>query len=284
MTTGEKIAAERKKLNLTQQEFADKLGVTRQAVSRWEGDLAFPETDTLLKMSELFGCSTDYLLKYSRGNENHENDGRDNEGKDDSGKERRPFSFNPFEWHFEYKSERTVCGLPLVHVNIGVGRKAKGFFAFGLVSSGIFSAGLLSMGVFSFGLLSLGLITLGCLSFGGAAFGAIALGLLALGGVAVGIIAIGGVAVGCYALGGAAIGLFACGGYADGYYVAVGDYAVGRIAFGESTAIGSQISVTGDNYAELKEQAFTAMDELPGFWSKLIELCKNFAQKVMTLN
>ena len=62
MTTGQKIAMERKELNLTQEGLADRLGVSRQAVSRWEVDAAFPETEKLLALSKLFGCSIDYLL------------------------------------------------------------------------------------------------------------------------------------------------------------------------------------------------------------------------------
>lgn len=63
MTTGEKINQCRKKLNYTQEELSDILHVSRQAVSKWESDMAFPETDKLIAMSKMFECSTDYLLK-----------------------------------------------------------------------------------------------------------------------------------------------------------------------------------------------------------------------------
>lgn len=63
MTTGEKIYELRKKARITQEDFADKLGVTHQAVSKWESNTAFPETDTIIKIAELFGVSCDYLLK-----------------------------------------------------------------------------------------------------------------------------------------------------------------------------------------------------------------------------
>lgn len=63
MTLGEKLAKARKENNITQEELADTLGVTRQSISKWESDLAYPETDKLIKMSNLFGCSLDYLLK-----------------------------------------------------------------------------------------------------------------------------------------------------------------------------------------------------------------------------
>ncbi|MBQ8596518.1 MAG: helix-turn-helix domain-containing protein [Lachnospiraceae bacterium] len=62
MTTGEKIAALRKKKNLTQEQLAEILNVSRQSVSRWEMDAAFPETEKLIKLGRLLECSIDYLL------------------------------------------------------------------------------------------------------------------------------------------------------------------------------------------------------------------------------
>ena len=62
MTTGEKIAFLRKKACLTQEQMAEILSVSRQSVSRWEIDMAFPETEKLIKMSKLLRCSIDYLL------------------------------------------------------------------------------------------------------------------------------------------------------------------------------------------------------------------------------
>ncbi len=62
MTTGEKIAALRKKKNLTQEQLSEILKVSRQSVSRWEMDAAFPETEKLIKLSKLLDCSIDYLL------------------------------------------------------------------------------------------------------------------------------------------------------------------------------------------------------------------------------
>lgn len=68
MTTGEKIAALRKKKNLTQEQLAEILNVTRQSVSRWEMDVAFPETEKLIKLSRLLDCSIDYLLDEGQQN------------------------------------------------------------------------------------------------------------------------------------------------------------------------------------------------------------------------
>lgn len=272
MTTGEKIAQERKKLGLTQQQFADKLGVTRQAVSRWESDFAFPETDTLIKMSELFGCSIDYLIKYNGGNAQAEAESNE-EDKSNNSDKRWVFNFSGGLPYFEFKSKTTLFGLPLVHVNLGLGRVAKGVFAFGLVSVGIVSFGLVSLGVLTFGMIALGL----------AALGSIALGVLvAFGGVAIGgMIAFGGLSVGCFAFGGCAVGLFTFGGYSNGAYVAIGGHAVGGITFGQTYSAGSVISVYKETFAEQKEEAFALMDDIPAFWRGFVNICKSLAQSCM---
>ncbi len=62
MTTGEKIAMLRKKKDLTQEQLAEILKVSRQSVSRWEMDVAFPETEKLIKLAKLLDCSIDFLL------------------------------------------------------------------------------------------------------------------------------------------------------------------------------------------------------------------------------
>lgn len=67
MTFGEKLTNLRRAQNYTQEQFANLLGVSRQAVSRWESGTAYPETDKLIKIAEMFDCSVDYLLKESVG-------------------------------------------------------------------------------------------------------------------------------------------------------------------------------------------------------------------------
>jgi len=59
---GARLAQARRGQNLTQEQLAEQLGVTRQAVSRWESDTAYPETDKIVRMAALFGVSCDYLL------------------------------------------------------------------------------------------------------------------------------------------------------------------------------------------------------------------------------
>lgn len=63
MTLGEKIAKQRKELNYTQEQLASILSVSRQSISKWESDIAYPETDKLIELGKLFDCSMDYLLK-----------------------------------------------------------------------------------------------------------------------------------------------------------------------------------------------------------------------------
>lgn len=65
MSTGKKLAFLRKQRGITQEELSEILEVSRQSVSRWEKDAAFPETDKLIKLSRLFECSVDYLLNDS---------------------------------------------------------------------------------------------------------------------------------------------------------------------------------------------------------------------------
>ena len=53
MSIGSKLAQARRAANLTQEQLAERLGVTRQAVSRWESDSAYPETDKIVRMARL---------------------------------------------------------------------------------------------------------------------------------------------------------------------------------------------------------------------------------------
>ena len=65
MILADKIIDLRKKNGWSQEELAEKLSVSRQAVSKWEGAQSVPDMARVLQMSELFGVSTDYLLKDS---------------------------------------------------------------------------------------------------------------------------------------------------------------------------------------------------------------------------
>lgn len=63
MIISEKIIDLRKKAGLSQEDLANKLGVSRQSVSKWESRASLPEISKIIQMSEIFGVSTDYLLR-----------------------------------------------------------------------------------------------------------------------------------------------------------------------------------------------------------------------------
>lgn len=222
MTLGDKLTKLRKENNYTQEQLANILGVSRQSVSKWESDIAYPETEKLLKIGEIYNCSMDYLLK-------------DNQENASPKSEIFTLSFDLNARSFERKSKRSVCGLPLWHINIGLGRRAKGVVAIGFSATGIISIGLFSFGVISVGLCSLGILALGVL----------ALGLLSVGAFSVGIIAGGAICLGILSFGAIAIGDFSLGALAIGKYFALGDHAQALIALGDTKAIGSAYEKTG---------------------------------------
>lgn len=63
MNFAEKIRLIRSKNRLSQEELADKLGVSRQTVSKWESGISYPEIEKLIAVSDMFDVSIDYLLK-----------------------------------------------------------------------------------------------------------------------------------------------------------------------------------------------------------------------------
>lgn len=230
-SVGARLARLRRSQNITQEGLAERLEVSRQAVSKWESDLTYPETEKLLKLARLYGCTVDYLLT---GAEPAPAVQAETDRPDPWTHLREAWSRCPR--HFEYKSRRTVGSLPLVHVNIGLGRTAKGVFAVGLTAKGVVSVGLASVGVFSVGLCSAGLASLGLFSLGL---------LLAVGCIALGGIAIGAIALGILAIGALSAGLCSVGALAAGHYLAVGDHAYGMIAIGKTVAEGQLFEKVG---------------------------------------
>lgn len=63
MIFADKLIQLRKKRGWSQEELAEQMNVTRQSVSKWEGAQSTPDLEKILRLSELFGVSTDYLLK-----------------------------------------------------------------------------------------------------------------------------------------------------------------------------------------------------------------------------
>ena len=243
MQMADKIAQLRRQNNLTQEQLAGLLGVTRQAVSRWESGAAYPETEKLIRLSRLYGCTVDYLLKDELES---------------------PTALQPPQAHmapvrlpyFEKKSEKMLLGMPLWHVNIGYGRTARGFFAVGLSARGVVSVGLASLGVISVGVASVGLLAIGVL----------AAGLLALGSIAVGLLALGAIAVGVFAAGAMGIGAFSCGAHAVGKYAALGDTAMAAVAIGKTEAAGTALELLHKPGTQETAGIIRALDTLTPWW------------------
>lgn len=235
MTLGDKLTKLRKENNYTQEQLADILEVSRQTVSKWENNTAYPETEKLIKLGELFTCSMDYLLKDSV----EDFQGTVNKSPDEKSKT-FTFSLDLNTLNFERKSKRIIHGLPLWHINIGFGRKAKGIIAVGFFARGIISVGLCSVGLISIGLCSLGLL----------AFGAFVMGLLSAGAISAGVFSCGAVSFGVVSVGALAIGHFSVGALALGKYFAMGDHANAMIALGDTEATGSIYQKIGQRTAQ----------------------------------
>ena len=258
MTFGEKLSKLRKEYNYTQEQLADILGVTRQSISKWESDIAYPETEKLVKMGKLFECSMDYLLN------------EDVVEKQGTQSTEKGSLWEIFKKIFhERKSEKMVLGMPLYHI----GKNAHGFFAIGLKARGVFSIGLMSRGIVSLGLLSLGVMSLGILSLGLISIGALSLGLLAVGSIALGLFAAGAISVGILSFGALSVGCFSAGALSIGEYIAVGDHAYGMIAIGGTVAEGSIYSHVGDLTASNMSTVVECLDaNVPSWlgWAKNI--------------
>lgn len=70
MKLPDKIIKHRKANGWSQEDFAEKLNISRQAISRWENGTALPDAQNILQISKLFNVTTDYLL-----NDDYESDG-----------------------------------------------------------------------------------------------------------------------------------------------------------------------------------------------------------------
>jgi len=215
----EKLQTMRKEKGLSQEALAEMLNVSRQSVSKWESGQSYPEMEKLITLSEIFGVTIDSLIKNGELQEDKQN------------------TISQPYWttrgnFYEYKSKRMMFGLPMIHINIGLGaRKAKGIIAIGNISTGIVSIGIIARGILSIGILSLGIIGLGTL----------ALAILALGSITIGVFSIGGIALGIFSLGAIAIGMFSTGGLAVASHIAIGGQAYGHIAVGSEHAEGTRV-------------------------------------------
>ncbi len=262
MSFGTRLSELRRREHMTQEYFSELLGVSRQSVSKWESDIAFPETEKIIAIAKLFGVTTDELLlekESCRAQEAKAENRTDPEEQDPSAS---PAS--PRGWSFEYRSRRTFRGKPLVHIHFGGGFcRANGIIAIGNCASGVLAIGLLARGLVSFGIVSLGLLS----------FGSIALGLLSVAAIALGGIAIGAIAIGLFAIGALSLGLFSVGALACGVYGAAGDHAHGAVAIGCRAASGSRYAAVSHEANVYRFDYTAALEGLnavvPTVWTPL---------------
>ena len=210
----ENLIALRRREGWSQEELGNRIGVTRQTVSKWELGLTTPELEKLVQLADVFGMTTDQLV-----------------GRTAATVPQEPVA-RPDPVVYEYISPRRLWGLPLVHIKLGRGRcRAKGILAIGNVATGILSIGMVSCGVVALGSVSLGVLALGAVAVGlCGALGGAAMGFFAMGGIALGIVSFGGLAAGVYAMGGGAAAVrVAAGG------IASAPVAIGHTASGELT-------------------------------------------------
>lgn len=233
MTLGEKIYRLRTESGLSQESFGDSLGVSRQSVSKWETGQSVPELEKIVAISNLFGVTTDYLLRDElEGVDWGDSQAEPQDMMNGSGRN-TVYVFR--RSHFEYKSKKMIGNLPLVHIHTGTGLyRAKGVIAIGNIAEGVLAVGLVAMGGLAIGVVSLGLVAIATL----------AAGILAFGSFAIGMITAGAISVGIFSMGALAFGQFAFGASAHGAQVAVGDVARGNIALGYSQALGNYTQVS----------------------------------------
>lgn len=194
----------RRRKGFSQEDLANACLVSRQAVSKWENGTSKPDSGNLMLISRCLDVSIDELL----GNEVL--------------KEEKEFNqFLNVKTTYEYKSKRTIFGVPLVHIHFNrvnayfLGRKccvAKGIIAIGDRSIGVISIGFLSAGLFSLGILSAGILSLAIFSLGFFAAGILSFGIITFGIISVGVFS---------------VGILSYGAQVSAGVIAYGKYAVG---------------------------------------------------------
>ena len=251
----EKIQNLRKEKGLSQEELAEMMQVSRQSVSKWESAQAYPETDKLIVLSEIFGVTIDSLLKDTETEADNQN------------------TISSPYWVsrgnvYEYKSERTFNGLPLIHIHIGLGaRKAKGVIAIGNVATGLISIGLVSAGFLSLGLLSAGILSFGLLTIGLLlAIGTVSIGTLSIGAIAIGLVTIGALSFGVYSLGALSVASRVAVGDSAYAPIAVGRKVKGVFEFIDTSTARDFSSVSGQ---EVKQ---VILEQYPDTWDWVVEL------------
>ena len=172
MTFSEKLTGLRRKSGMSQEQLADRLGVTRQSVSKWEGGTAMPELVKLISLSELFGVSVDYLVKdWMEEPDNPCGGSGEISSKQADRLEKKVDELTNYVKGrvYRYDSKTRIFGLPLVSIRFGFVRNgklsmdntAKGIIAIGNCAIGVVAIGIVGVGLFTFGVLAMGMLSLG---------------------------------------------------------------------------------------------------------------------------
>ena len=112
-TIGKRIVYHRKRLGLTQDQLAEQLGITAQAVSKWENDQTCPDITMLPKLADIFGISTDTLLGHSAQAVFAPSEVLDSEEEKAEKK--------GIDWEFQYEGgKKTTMGFGLFVLTVGV--------------------------------------------------------------------------------------------------------------------------------------------------------------------
>lgn len=270
MRFDDKLITLRKQRGMSQEQLAERLGVTRQSVSKWESGQALPELAKIITLSEMFDVSVDYLVKdyiEDKGRDDAVNDGPAPSGKtysnsDPSELEAKVDEIRSYIRGYQYTSKTKIAGIPLVSIKLSrkMGKDC--------VAKGIIAIGNISVGIISLGLVSAGVISVGCITAG----------LLALGAMAVGFAALGAVAVGILAFGTAAIGIYAGGVAVYGSQIAVGVAARGKTVIGESAQGINQLHY----YKGITEEIIRnfLLENHPKLWNPLLEAFTSLGQNI----
>ena len=184
-TFAENLIRQRKQRGLSQEQFAEELDVSRQAVSKWEAGINMPDIPKLIAIADKFGITIDSLLRSESSNSKEKiGDINRSEASINIISEGKTFQVKTgstvyIKNEYEYISKIKIAGIPLVHIHTGRSHQcARGIIAignnaFGVIAIGGFAAGLLSFGGMSLGLLfAFGGVAVGSISFGGFSVGA----------------------------------------------------------------------------------------------------------------
>lgn len=148
MTFSEKLTGLRRKSGMSQEQLADRLGVTRQSVSKWEGGTAMPELVKLISLSELFGVSVDYLVKdWMEEPDNPCGGSGEISSKQADRLEKKVDELTNYVKGrvYRYDSKTRIFGLPLVSIRFGFVRNGK--LSMDNTAKGIIAIGNCAIGV-----------------------------------------------------------------------------------------------------------------------------------------